>query len=110
MNFLKNIAYSAPVGLAGEVQYLDGQIVSRTLSQNEYHSLTLFAFSKGEEIGEHDSNGDAFVYVLDGKGKISLGGKEHIVTAGQAIVMPAKVPHAVSAPENFKMLLLVLFK
>jgi quercetin dioxygenase-like cupin family protein len=43
-----------------------GQIVSRTLAQNDAVSITLFAFSKGEEIGTHDSEGDAMALVLEG--------------------------------------------
>lgn len=38
----------------------------------------VFAFSKGEEIGTHDSTGDAMVHVLEGTGKFTVGGKEHI--------------------------------
>ncbi|MFR8331679.1 MAG: cupin domain-containing protein [Oscillospiraceae bacterium] len=46
---------------------------------------------------------------LDGQGVITIDGREHLVHAGEAIVMPAKKPHAVLATEPFKMLLIVLF-
>ena len=106
---IKNIEQSKALRLAEQVQYLQGQIVSKTLAQNNHHSLTLFAFDKGEEISSHDSQGDAMIVVLDGEGKITIGGKEHLVKAGEAIVMPALVPHAVFANERFKMLLTVIF-
>ena len=35
--------------------------MSKTLAQNEAVSVTLFAFEKGEEIGTHDSKGDATI-------------------------------------------------
>ena len=106
---IKNIEHSTVLSLADQVEYLVGQIVSKTLAQNDFHSVTLFAFDKGEEISTHASEGDAFVYALDGTGKITIDGKEHLLHAGQAIVMPANVPHAVFAEERFKMLLTVLF-
>lgn len=108
-NILKNIDIEKAVELAELVSYQQGQIVSRTLVQNSAVSVTLFAFDAGEEISSHESNGDALVYVLDGKALLTIGGAEHTATAGQAVVMPAGVPHAVAAPERFKMLLVVVF-
>jgi quercetin dioxygenase-like cupin family protein len=109
MSILKNIDFEKAVELAGLVSYQSGQIVSRTLVQNKAVSITLFAFDSGEEISAHESSGDALVYVLDGKGALTIGGQEHTATAGQAVVMPAGIPHAVYAPERFKMLLVVVF-
>lgn len=95
--------------MAGQVAYQPGQIVSKTLAQDKHHSLTLFAFDKGEEISSHDSQGDALVLALDGEGRITIDGKDHALKAGEAVVMPANIPHAVYAPERFKMLLIVIF-
>ena len=95
--------------LSEQVQYQPGQIVSKTMAQSNRHSLTLFAFEKGEEISAHESSGDAFVVALDGAGRITIAGEKHLLQAGEAIVMPAKVPHAVYAEERFKMLLTVIF-
>ena len=49
------------------------------------------------------------VYVLEGTGKFTVGGVEHLVNAGETIVMPANVPHAVYGEEDFKWLLTVVF-
>lgn len=106
---MKNIGKDEVLDLKEQVHYLDGQIASKTLAQNAHHNLTLFAFEKGEEISSHESGGDAMVIALDGVGKITIDGKEHRLAAGETIIMPAKVPHAVFAEERFKMLLLVLF-
>lgn len=106
---IKNIDFSTVLTLAALVAYQPGQIVSKTLSQNKAVSLTLFAFEKGEEISSHDSEGDAMVYVFDGTGLITIDGKEYTVSAGETIVMPAGIQHAVYAPERFKMLLTVIF-
>lgn len=107
--FIKNIVQGEVHTLSSEVAYQPGQIVSKTLAQNDEHSLTLFAFDKGEEISTHASDGDAMVVALDGVGKITIDGEEHELKAGETIVMPAQKPHAVFAQEQFKMLLIVIF-
>ena len=109
MPYIKNIEHEKVVNLAGEVQVMPGQVVSKTLAQNDAVSVTLFAFDKGEEISTHDSGGDAFVTCLDGVGKVTIDGEEYILKEGDSIVMPAKHPHAVYGQEQFKMLLVVIF-
>ena len=95
--YIKNITHEKVQSLAGLVNAEDGQIV------------TLFAFAKGEEISTHDSTGDAMVTVLEGTGRFTVDGVEHLVHAGEVLVMPAKKPHAVYAPEAFKWMLTVVF-
>ncbi len=106
---LKNIEFEKALEMAALVAYQEGQIVSRTLVQNKAVSITLFAFDTGEEISSHESQGDALVYILDGGASITVGGKVHALQAGQTIVMPAGVPHALEAASPFKMLLVVTF-
>ena len=105
---LKHIPPRTVLTLADEVGYQPGQIVSKTLVQNSSHSLTLFAFDKGEEISTHEAGGDALVTVLEGTGQVTIDGVPYVLSAGQSIVMPAGAPHAVLAPEPFKMSLLVV--
>ena len=109
MAFIKNIDHETVLNLADQIHAEPGQIVSKTLAQNKAVSLTLFAFSKGEEISTHDSTGDAMVTVLEGTGRFTVDGVEHLVHAGEVLVMPAKKPHAVFAPEAFKWMLTVIF-
>lgn len=107
--YLKNIPHETALQMNQLVQTMPGQIVSKTLVQNKAVSITLFAFDQGEEISTHDSDGDAMVTVLEGIGKFTIDGAEHIVTAGETLIMPAKKPHAVYAQEAFKMVLTVVF-
>ena len=109
MSFIRNIEHETVVKLADQISAHPGQIVSKTLAQNSAVSLTLFAFAEGEEISTHESTGDAFVQVLEGTGRFTVGGVEHIVHAGEALVMPARIPHAVYALEPFKWVLTVIF-
>lgn len=106
---MKNIAKAEVLTLKEQVDYQKGQVVSKTLIQNDSLSITLFSFDKDEEISTHSSGGDAFVTCLDGVGRITIDGKEYELTEGESIVMPAGHPHAVYGKEQFKMLLVVAF-
>ena len=105
---IKNIEFSLPQKLEDLVDYESGRVVSRTFAQNDRVSLTLFAFDKEEEISMHTTSGDAMVHVLDGEGLITIGDDQSVVKAGEVIVMPADIPHALFAEKQFKMLLIVV--
>ncbi len=105
----KNIEKKKILELNKLVEYQEGQVVSKTLVQNELISVTIFSFDKDEEISTHASGGDAMVTVLGGKGKFTIGGDVYYLEKGQTIVMPKDVPHSVFGEEKFKMLLVVSF-
>ena len=109
MSIMKNIDKARVMVLKDQVSYQEGQIVSKTLVQNEAVSITLFAFDKGEEISTHESGGAAFVTCLAGTGEITIDGVKYELHEGESIVMPAKHPHAVYGKEQYKMLLVVVF-
>lgn len=107
--YIKNIAHEEIISLAEQVSIQKGQVVSKTLAQNSAVSITVFAFDKGEEIGTHDSSGDAMVTVLEGSGRFCVDGTDYILKQGETLIMPAEKPHAVYAEEAFKMILTVVF-
>jgi len=110
MEKIKNIEKAALLDLAKEITVRPGEVASKTLAQNEAVSVTLFAFSQGEEISTHSSKGDAMVTGLEGKGIVVIDGKEFEVKKGETIIMPANVPHAINArDDDFKMILVVIF-
>ena len=109
MSMIKNISKAEVLTLKEQVAYQEGQVVSKTLAQNDALSVTLFSFDKGEEISTHESGGDAFVTCLDGVGEITIDGQKYELHEGESIIMPAKHPHAVHGKEQFKMLLVVVF-
>ena len=94
--------------LAALVDYADAAVVSRTLRKAAGGTVTLFAFDAGQELSEHTAPFDALVHVLDGEGQFVIAGQAHTVKTGQVILMPANVPHAVSANKRFKMFLTML--
>ena len=106
---MKNYDIATVLTMKEQVAYQPGQVVSKTLAQNDAVSVTLFALDQGEEISTHESGGDALVLCLDGEGRITVDGVEHILHEGESILMPARHPHAVFGQERFKMLLVVVF-
>ena len=106
---MKNIQKAQVLTLKEQVDYREGQVVSKTLAQNSAVSITLFSFDRDEEISTHESGGDAFVTVLDGVGRFTIDGEEHLLREGESIVMPAGHPHSVYGEDRFKMLLVVVF-
>ena len=94
--------------IAELVSHNDDAIVSRTLMNKKSGSLSLFAFDAGQRLSEHTSPFDALVHVLDGAAEIVIDGEAMNVAAGQSVLMPANVPHAVHARQSFKMLLTML--
>ena len=105
----KNIAKQEKLALKDLVDYQNGQVVSKTLVQNSFVSMTLFSFDKGEEISTHAAGGDAMVTVLEGTGRFTVGGEVFILNAGETLIMPKDIPHAVYGEERFKMQLIVSF-
>ena len=106
---MKNIDAKTVVTPKDQVACLSGQVISKTLAQNDAVSVTLFGFGAGEEIASHRAGGDAFVTCLEGVGKITIDGVDYELHEGESIVMPAGHPHAVYGEEQFKMLLVVVF-
>ena len=109
MNTLvKNLPLSEAVNLAGLVNIEPGKIVSRTFVQRPEVTVTLFSFGAGEGVSTHSAPGDAIVQILEGEAKITIGGNPLIAKTGDIVVMPANIPHAVDAGQDFKMLLTVV--
>jgi quercetin dioxygenase-like cupin family protein len=90
------------------VEYSDHGIVSKTVLKKQTGNISVFSFDKGEALSEHTAPFDAMIMVTDGKAEILIGGKPFILSAGQNIIMPANIPHAVNAVEKFKMMLIMI--
>ena len=105
----KNIEKQTKLQLKDLVEYQIGQVVSKTLVQNEAVSMTIFSFDKGEEISTHAAGGDAMVTVLEGTGRFTVGGQVFILNEGETLIMPKDIPHAVYGEERFKMQLTVSY-
>jgi quercetin dioxygenase-like cupin family protein len=83
-------------------------VVSRVLLRRKTGNITLFTFDRGQGLSEHTAPFDAYVQVLEGELELSIGGKPVRASAGDAVVMPANVPHALLAQSPLKMLLVMI--
>lgn len=97
-----------PAVLKAAIEYSKDSVVSKTLLDKKTGTLTLFAFDAGQGLSEHTSPYDATVQVLEGEGRLTVGGETVMVREGELVVMPANVPHDVRADERFKMLLIMI--
>ena len=97
-----------PERLESLVGYAPDSIVSKTIVDRPVGNITLFAFAEGQKLSEHTAPYDAVVQIVDGRARLTIGGQDKDVAAGELIIMPANVPHAVTAIEQFKMLLIMI--
>ncbi|MFC1591948.1 cupin domain-containing protein [Thermodesulfobacteriota bacterium] len=96
------------MSLAGMVSYQEGSVVSREVVKKPTGTVTVFAFDEGQGLSEHTAPFDAMVTVLDGEAEIRISGQPHRLRSGDFIIIPANEPHAVSAVQQFKMLLVMV--
>jgi len=100
---------TSPVfSLVDRIEYSKCSVVSQQITKNKSGNITLFAFDAGQQLSEHSAPFDAVVEVVDGTAEIHIAGKPYQVHAGEMIILPANIPHAVYAPMAFKMLLIMI--
>ena len=90
------------------VEYQEGSVVSRTVIKKKAGTVTLFAFGAGEGLSEHTAPYDALVFILEGEAQITISGTVLTAQAGEMVIMPAHQPHSLSAPQPFKMALIMI--
>jgi quercetin dioxygenase-like cupin family protein len=90
------------------IDYQSGSVVSRTIIDHPEGTITIFAFDKGQGLSEHSTPYDAMVYLLDGEAEITISGKPNRVKKGEMLIMPANKPHALTAIEPYKMILVMI--
>jgi quercetin dioxygenase-like cupin family protein len=96
------------VNLSEALAYQERSVISRVLLKNTGGTITLFAFDAGEGLSEHKTPYDAFLSVVEGSARIRIADRDHSLNAGDSLVLPANIPHAVDAVTKFKMLLVMI--
>ncbi|SEO06069.1 Cupin domain-containing protein [Amphibacillus marinus] len=105
---INKVPHNKVIDLAEQIDIVPNKKASKAIVQRKDLTLTLFALDQGQQIAMHTATGDALVQILEGEAHIIIGENSFIVKEGQAIVMPAEIPHALEATEAFKMLLTVV--
>jgi quercetin dioxygenase-like cupin family protein len=90
------------------IQVQPGAVVSKTILKKKQGTVTLFAFDAGQALSEHTAPFEALVYLLTGELNLTIGGEDHRLTAGEMIVLPPQVPHALEAATAVKFLLIMI--
>ena len=98
----------AIMNLGSMLDYQENSVVSRALINKDVGTVTLFSFDKGEGLSEHTAPFDALVYVFDGEAEIIISNEKFVLKEGQILILPANEPHALNAPEKFKMMLVMI--
>lgn len=94
--------------LADMVEYSENGIISKRVLDKQIGNVTLFSFDKDQRLSEHTAPFDAMIQVIEGKAEILIDSNPYILSAGNSIIMPANIPHAVNAKEKFKMILTMI--
>jgi quercetin dioxygenase-like cupin family protein len=94
--------------LKDDINYQDGSVVSKHIIKKLNGNITLFAFDKDESLTEHSSPFEAVVYIAEGEMEIMVGGNPYTVKAGEIIILPPNIPHALRAEQKSKMLLTMI--
>lgn len=105
---IKNVAKAKNIEFDSLVSCREGQIESVTMAQKNGVGITALAFGKGEGVGPHTSKGDALIYIHQGVATVKIADNTIEAVKGEIVVMPANVPHQVTAKEDMKMLLVVV--
>ncbi len=93
---------------ADSIAYAEKSVVSKHVLKKETGNISLMSFDSGEGLTEHTSPFDAVVHIVDGKADIVIDGVSNILETGDTIILPANIPHSLSAVEKFKMVLIMI--
>ncbi len=93
------------IDLEGMIEFAKDGIVSKTLLEETQGKVIFFCFSSGQSLSEHTVDIPAAIYVLKGSGNIMIGHKVFPAKSGSWLYIPAGLPHAVKATEDFVFLL-----
>ncbi len=105
---MSTFEHSKKINFKKDIEYASNSVVSKRVLEKSTGNITLFAFDKGQKLSEHSAPFDAMVQVVEGTTEITINKKPYLLKAGETIIMPANIPHAVMAVEKFKMLLTMI--
>ena len=94
--------------IASLVSYQTGSVVSRAIISGRAGTVTVFAFDEGEGLSEHMAPYDALLQLLEGEAEVTVAGNRNLMEQGEAIILPARKPHAVQALRKCKILLTMI--
>ena len=96
--------------LQQEIKLPEKGILSQVLKKDDKVNVTLFGFSKGEELSSHSAPTPAILYFLEGEAEVQLGEDKIDAQPGSFVYMPPMLSHGILARTPVKMLLVQMKK
>jgi quercetin dioxygenase-like cupin family protein len=96
---------SSAIQLRDTIEYPAAGVLTKILVKDNNCQHTLVCLAAGSDIAEHNSARNATVNVLEGKGILTLEGKDIVLEPGVFFFLPARAPHALKAKENLAFVL-----
>lgn len=107
------MALSAPlphpielINVSAQLEYQADKFAQKLLLDREHQKTTLFAFTKGQALKTHSTPQAALLVMLEGVCNFKINNTTQLLIAGEVIVIPANVPHSLTAATDFKMILI----
>ncbi|WP_341530206.1 cupin domain-containing protein [Nostoc sp. UHCC 0302] len=86
------------------VDYTKPGVTRKALVQDEQNSFSLLCLTAGTKMPEHTAPRHISVTVIEGRGVLTLQGREITLQPGVFVYLPANTPHALHALENLAFL------
>ncbi len=96
---------SSTIQLREAIEYPATGVSSKVLIKDNNCQYNLLCLAAGSEVAEHSSARNATVNVIEGKGILTLEGKDIVLESGVFVFLPARALHALKAEENLAFVL-----
>ncbi len=96
---------SSTIQLREAIEYPATGVSSKVLIKDNNCLYNLLCLAAGSEVSEHSSARNATVNVIEGKGILTLEGKDIVLEPGVFVFMPARALHALKAESNLAFVL-----
>lgn len=96
------------ISLLEDIHIQNESVVSKTILKNNGGTITLFAFDAGQALSEHTAPFDALFHCVSGSFTVSINSVVHTISRDELIILPAGLPHAVTAVQPSKCLLVMI--
>ena len=90
------------------IEYVPNSVVTKTIIRKTTGNVTVSAIDTGENLEENISPFDTFVQIIEGNAVIAIDKISHMLSTGEAIIIPAHASHSVKANARFKMISTVI--
>lgn len=96
---------SSAIQLREAIEYPAAGVSSKVLIKDNNCQYNLLCLAAGSEVSEHSAARNATVNVIEGKGVLTLEGKDIVLEPGVFVFMSARALHALKAESNLAFVL-----